>query len=61
MRIVQVKEFGGPEVLDATRPRDRDITVRGIDAVQTFPLERASDGHRAIEAQAVIGKTLLVI
>ncbi len=28
---------------------------------QTFPLERAADAHRAIEARAVIGKTLLVI
>ncbi len=28
---------------------------------QTFPLERAADAHRAIEARDVIGKTLLVI
>jgi NADPH:quinone reductase len=28
---------------------------------QTFPLERAADAHRAIEARQVIGKTLLVI
>jgi len=28
---------------------------------QTFPLEEAVDAHRAIEARAVIGKTLLVI
>jgi NADPH:quinone reductase len=28
---------------------------------QTFPLEQATDAHRAIEARAVIGKTLLVI
>ena len=28
---------------------------------QTFPLERAADAHRAVEARDVIGKTLLVI
>ena len=28
---------------------------------QTFPLKRAADAHRAIEARDVIGKTLLVI
>jgi NADPH2:quinone reductase len=28
---------------------------------QTFPLERAADAHRAIEARDVIGKTLLEI
>ncbi len=28
---------------------------------QTFPLERAADAHRAIEARDVIGKTLLAI
>jgi NADPH2:quinone reductase len=28
---------------------------------QTFPLERAADAHRAIEAREVIGKTLLVL
>jgi NADPH2:quinone reductase len=28
---------------------------------QTFPLERAADAHAAIEARAVIGKTLLLI
>jgi NADPH2:quinone reductase len=28
---------------------------------QTFPLERAAEAHRAIEARDVIGKTLLVI
>jgi NADPH2:quinone reductase len=28
---------------------------------QTFPLKRAADAHRAIEARGVIGKTLLVI
>jgi NADPH2:quinone reductase len=28
---------------------------------QTFPLERAADAHRLIEARDVIGKTLLVI
>ncbi|GAB2868048.1 hypothetical protein GCM10027176_82220 [Actinoallomurus bryophytorum] len=27
---------------------------------QTFPLERAADAHRAIEARAVVGRTLLV-
>jgi NADPH:quinone reductase len=28
---------------------------------QTFPLERASDGHAAIEARTTLGKTLLVV
>jgi NADPH2:quinone reductase len=28
---------------------------------QTFPLERAADAHRAIEARDVVGKTLLLI
>ncbi|WBB80936.1 zinc-binding dehydrogenase [Micromonospora sp. WMMD882] len=28
---------------------------------QTFPLDRAADAHRAIEARAVFGKTLLVV
>ncbi len=28
---------------------------------QTFPLERATDAHRAIEARDVVGKTLLLI
>jgi NADPH2:quinone reductase len=28
---------------------------------QTFPLEQAADAHRAIEARAVTGKTLLVV
>ena len=28
---------------------------------ETFPLERAADAHAAIEARAVIGKTLLVV
>jgi NADPH:quinone reductase len=28
---------------------------------QTFPLERASDAHAAIELRATLGKTLLVV
>jgi NADPH:quinone reductase-like Zn-dependent oxidoreductase len=28
---------------------------------QTFPLERASDAHAAIEARTTLGKTLLVV
>ncbi len=28
---------------------------------QTFPLERAADEHAALEARAVVGKTLLLI
>jgi NADPH:quinone reductase len=28
---------------------------------QTFPLERASDAHAAIESRASLGKTLLVV
>jgi NADPH2:quinone reductase len=27
---------------------------------QTYPLERAADAHRAIEARDVVGKTLLL-
>jgi NADPH2:quinone reductase len=27
---------------------------------QTFPLDRAADAHRAIEARETIGKTLLI-
>ncbi len=28
---------------------------------QTFPLEKAAEAHAAIEARAVVGKTLLVV
>lgn len=28
---------------------------------QTFPLERASDAHAAIEARTTLGKTLLAV
>jgi NADPH2:quinone reductase len=51
---------------DAKRLTERAMTkavakqIRPIIG-QTFPLERAADAHRAIEARDVIGETLLVI
>jgi NADPH2:quinone reductase len=38
-----------------------DITVHASFLPQTFPLERASDAHAAIEARTTLGKTLLVV
>jgi NADPH2:quinone reductase len=61
----------GIEHVQFTRAEAKALTERAMSKAvakqirpvigQTFPLERAADAHRLIEARDVIGKTLLVI
>jgi NADPH2:quinone reductase len=61
MEAIQVARFGGPEVLARTSlPEPAAGLIRPVIG-QTFPLERAADAHRAIEARQVVGKTLLEV
>ena len=61
MEAIQVARFGGPEVLARTRlPESAAGLIRPVIG-QMFPLERAADAHRAIEARQVVGKTLLEV
>jgi NADPH2:quinone reductase len=60
----------GFEVLGAMASRAAALTARALDLAaagtlhavvgQTFPLDQAADAHRAIEARATLGKTLLI-
>lgn len=63
VRGIEQVQFASSDLVRLTGKALLDAAGRLIRPVigQTFPLVRAADAHRAIEARGVIGKTLLVI
>jgi NADPH2:quinone reductase len=63
IRGIEQVQFSSSDLIRLTRRALADGAEGLIRPIigQTFPLEQAADAHRAIEARAVIGKTLLVI
>jgi NADPH:quinone reductase len=63
VRGIEQVQFAPAEARRLAERAMADVATGRIRAIigQTFPLDRADDAHRAIEAREVIGKTLLEI
>ena len=66
---IQIRQTGGPEVLNWTavevgEPGSFEVVASGkvrINVNQRFALKDAADAHKALEARATSGSTILTI
>jgi len=63
---IQIRQTGGPDVLnwtavDVGEPGSGQVRLRQAAAGLNFALKDAADAHKALEARATSGSTILTI